>query len=170
MHMYALNFAVLINKGGSTRTLTTEKATGYASSSALRASAAAVAQEGTFPKPDIHDDTGTCKIASDILAKVGDKWSILVVACLSERAYRFNELRRIIGNISQKMLSQTLRNLERDGFVSRKVTDSTPPGVIYDLTDFGHEFAETAVGLAKWAATNSDRIVEAQQRYDRRKK
>lgn len=129
-----------------------------------------VAQEGTFSKPDIHDETGTCKIASDILARVGDKWSILVVACLSERSHRFNELRRFIGTISQKMLSQTLRNLERDGFVSREVTDSTPPGVVYSLTDFGHEFAETAVGLAKWAATHSDRIVEAQQQFDRRKK
>lgn len=128
------------------------------------------AQEGTFSKPDIHDETGTCKIASEILARVGDKWSILVVACLSERAHRFNELRRFIGTISQKMLSQTLRNLERDGFVSREVTDSTPPGVIYSLTDFGQEFAETAVGLAKWVAAHSGRIVEAQQRFDQRKK
>lgn len=69
-------------------------------------------------KPAIHDETGTCKIASDILARVGDKWSILVVVCLSEKEHRFNELRRFIGNISQKMLTRTLRNLERDGFVN----------------------------------------------------
>lgn len=128
-----------------------------------------ITQEGTYSKRGIHDETGTCKIASDILARVGDKWSILVVVCLSERPHRFNELKRFIGNITQKMLSQTLRNLERDGFVRREVTDSTPPAVTYSLTEFGREFEEIAVGLAKWAAANSERITKAQLRFDQSK-
>ncbi len=124
-------------------------------------------QEGTFSKPDVHDETGTCKIASEILARVGDKWSILVVVCLSEKEHRFNELRRFIGNISQKMLTQTLRNLERDGFVHREVTPASPPMVTYSLTPFGREFGEAAVTFAKWAADNSAQIRKAQRAFDK---
>ena len=127
-----------------------------------------ILQEGTFRKPDVHDETGTCKIASEILARVGDKWSILVVVCLSEREHRFNELRRFIGNISQKMLTQTLRNLERDGFVNREVTPTSPPMVTYSLTPFGREFGTAAVTFAKWAADHSEQILKAQKAFDER--
>lgn len=120
-------------------------------------------------KPAIHDETGTCKVASEILARVGDKWSILVVVCLSEQDQRFNELRRFIGNISQKMLTSTLRNLERDGFVNRSVIPSSPPKVTYSLTSLGREFETTATGLARWAAEHSERIQEAQRAFDNRR-
>lgn len=125
-------------------------------------------QEGTLLKPAIHDETGTCKVTSDILSRVGDKWSILVVVCLAEKPHRFGELRRFIGNISQKMLTSTLRNLERDGFVAREVEPCSPPKVTYSLTPFGHELKETAVGFAMWVAGQTDRILEAQRAFDDR--
>lgn len=119
-------------------------------------------------KPDFHDDTGTCKLVSDILGRIGDKWSILVIAALSDNTMRFNDLRRSIGNISQKMLTQTLRNLERDGFVERVVTPTSPPRVDYSLTSLGHELERPTVALANWAAENAGQIFEARQRFDDR--
>ena len=119
-------------------------------------------------KPDFHDETGTCKLVSDILGRIGDKWSILVIAALSENALRFSALRRSIGNISQKMLTQTLRNLERDGFVERVVTPSSPPRVDYFLTPLGRELEKPAVGLANWAAAHSEEITRAREAFDQR--
>ena len=109
-----------------------------------------------------------CGAIADVLARVGDKWSLLIVWTLGEGPVRFNELRRRVAPISQKMLSSTLKVLERDGMVSRSVTPSVPPQVEYALTDLGRELLEPVSGLAEWTSANSPRIVAAQAAYDSR--
>lgn len=118
-------------------------------------------------KPRDEIETEDCRKISAVLSRVGDKWTILVVRYLGERTLRFSELRRRIGGISQKMLTTTLRNLERDGFVRRTVFPTTPPSVEYDLTDLGRELLVPVTELASWASDNLDRIDEARARFDR---
>lgn len=108
----------------------------------------------------------TCRLVGDILHHVGDKWSVLVIVLLRERARRYSELEREIGTVSKKMLTSTLRNLERDGFVSRAVTPSIPPRVDYALTDLGREVMEPLETLARWALTNNERVLSARETYD----
>jgi DNA-binding HxlR family transcriptional regulator len=119
-------------------------------------------------KPDDHVETDACARISELLSRVGDKWTMLVIRQLGPGPQRFNALRRDIGDISQKMLATTLRNLERDGFVSRKVTPANPPQVEYALTALGHEQCRPVGALAKWTADNSPRIEAARRSYDRR--
>ncbi len=101
-----------------------------------------------------------------ILTDVGDKWSILILIDLSGGARRFSALRRDIPDISQKMLTQTLRKLERDGLVSRTVTPSTPPRVDYDLTALGMSLMHQIAPLAGWAARHLDEIAAARRCFD----
>ncbi len=108
----------------------------------------------------------TCRLVGDILHHVGDKWSVLVIVLLRERARRYSELEREIGTVSKKMLTSTLRNLERDGFVSRAVTPSIPPRVDYALTDLGREVMEPLEALARWALNNNERVLSARETYD----
>lgn len=110
--------------------------------------------------------TGNCRGVSDVLSRVGDKWTVLVVELLGRGPMRFSELRRMIGNISQKMLTTTLRNLERDGFVTRTVYPTIPPRVDYELTDLGRELLGPVRALGEWARLNIDRINAARERYD----
>lgn len=117
-------------------------------------------------KPQIRHETNDCRIISDMLSRVGDKWSVLIVTYLGEGSLRFSELKRIIGGISQKMLTTSLRNLERDGLVLRTVTPSRPPRVDYQLTDLGYELLVPVAGLAEWTRTNAHRIDSARQKYD----
>jgi len=107
-----------------------------------------------------------CRTISTLLSRIGDKWSVLVVSTLGEGSKRFNELRREIPSVSQRMLTLTLRNLERDGLVSRTVTPSIPPRVDYALTELGHSLLEPIVGLTGWALDNVEAIHEAQARFD----
>lgn len=102
----------------------------------------------------------------DVLSRVGDKWSILVVAVLRDGSLRFNELRRAIDGISQRMLTLTLRGLERDGLVARTVTPTTPPRVDYGLTSLGRTLLEPITALARWAETNRNRIQTSRRRFD----
>jgi DNA-binding HxlR family transcriptional regulator len=111
-------------------------------------------------------ETEPCRRVSQLLSRIGDKWSVLVVMLLGEQPRRFNELRREIGGVSQKMLSATLRNLERDGFVSRTVHPTVPPRVDYALTDLGRELLAPVAALGQWAMANMERIESARQRYD----
>ncbi len=113
-------------------------------------------------------DLEVLSTVSDMLARIGDKWSLLIVSTLGERPMRFNELRRNIADISQKMLSSTLKVLERDGLVSRKVIVSVPPQVEYALTDLGRELLEPVSALAEWTAFNTSRILSARAEYDSR--
>ena len=117
-------------------------------------------------KPTNLRETEPCRRVSQILSRIGDKWSVLVVMLLGEQSRRFNELRREIGGVSQKMLSSTLRSLERDGFVSRTVHPTVPPRVDYALTDLGRELLQPVAALGEWAMDNAGRIEEARRRYD----
>lgn len=118
-------------------------------------------------KPTNLRETEPCRRVSQILSRIGDKWSVLVVMLLGEKAMRFNELRREIGGVSQKMLSSTLRGLERDGFVERTVHPTVPPRVDYALTDLGRDLLGPVDALGKYAIDNAERIEEARRRYDR---
>jgi len=118
-------------------------------------------------KPGDEIETEDCRRISEILSRVGDKWTVLVVSYLGERTLRFSDLRRRIGGISQKMLTATLRNLERDGFVNRTVHPTTPPSVEYALTGLGRELLVPVQHLAGWARQNIERIDHSRERYDR---
>jgi DNA-binding HxlR family transcriptional regulator len=107
-----------------------------------------------------------CRTISTLLARIGDKWTVLVVTTLGEGPRRFNELRREIPSVSQRMLTLTLRNLERDGLVSRTVTPSIPPRVDYELTTMGRSLLKPVNALAEWAVENVETIHAAQARFD----
>lgn len=117
-------------------------------------------------KPAHLHNTEDCRAVSEILQRIGDKWSLLVVRRLGDGSMRFNELRHAVGGISQKMLTTTLRSLERDGFVTRTVFATIPPRVDYELTDLGRELLIPVKGLAEWAMANMGRVNEARQRFD----
>ena len=107
-----------------------------------------------------------CRTISTLLSRIGDKWTVLVVETLGAGPRRFNELRREIPSVSQRMLTLTLRNLERDGLVSRTVTPSIPPRVDYELTELGQSLQKPISGLATWALENVGAIHGAQARFD----
>lgn len=107
-----------------------------------------------------------CRTINGLLQRIGDKWSLLVVETLGQGPRRFNELRRDIPSVSQRMLTLTLRNLERDGLVNRTVTPSIPPRVDYELTELGHSLQAPICGLVQWAMENSPAVNQAQARYD----
>ena len=107
-----------------------------------------------------------CRAVSEILARVGDKWTILVVGVLGDGPKRFNEVRRALGSISQRMLTLTLRGLERDGLVTRTVFPTIPPRVDYELTKLGRSLLEPVNGLGLWARQNRSAIADARQRFD----
>jgi DNA-binding HxlR family transcriptional regulator len=127
------------------------------------------AQEGTRRKPGNRHDTATCEHISRMLARIADKWTILVVGTLGDGPLRFNALRREVGEISQKMLSSTLRGLEENGFVTRTVTPTVPPQVEYALTRLGRKFLAPVHGLAGWVAANSKHIDAARAAYAERR-
>ena len=102
-----------------------------------------------------------------MLARVGDKWSMFIVMLLGDGPVRFNELKRRVDGISQRMLSLTLRNLERDGLVSRTVTSSVPIRVDYALTDLGRSLAVPVRQLGQWAQANHSEIAAAREQYRR---
>jgi DNA-binding HxlR family transcriptional regulator len=103
---------------------------------------------------------------SEVLARVGDKWSVLVVGTLGRGPRRFNELRRDIEGISQRMLTLTVRGLERDGLITRTVTPSIPPRVDYALTELGHSLLEPVAALGAWAVNNRTTVDAARQAFD----
>jgi len=110
-----------------------------------------------------------CRTISALLSRIGDKWTVLVVQTLGEGSHRFNELRREIPSVSQRMLTLTLRNLERDGLVKRTVTPVIPPRVDYELTPLGRSLHEPVNALAQWALDNVGAIHAAQARFDSRR-
>ena len=103
---------------------------------------------------------------SEVLARVGDKWTVLVVSELGRGPKRFNEIRRALGSISQRMLTLTLRGLERDGLVTRTVFPTIPPRVDYELTMLGRSLLEPVSGLGLWARRNRPAIEDARRRFD----
>lgn len=115
-----------------------------------------------------HLDGTDCRPVAEILGRIGDKWSVMLVMSLREGPRRFSDLRRNLHGISQKMLTTTLRGLERDGFVTRTVYPTVPPKVEYALTDLGRELAEPVVALGQWATKNRGRVLLARERFDTR--
>jgi DNA-binding HxlR family transcriptional regulator len=113
--------------------------------------------------PHLSED---CRAVSGVLNRVGDKWTVLVVTKLGPGRMRFSELRDAVGGISQKMLTATLRGLERDGFISREQFPTIPPRVEYELTDLGRELLEPVTALAEWARRNGERVAKARMRFD----
>jgi DNA-binding HxlR family transcriptional regulator len=102
-----------------------------------------------------------------VLDRIADKWAVLVLSLVADEPVRFNQLRRRIEGVSQKMLSQTLKRLERDGLVSRRVFATVPVTVEYAITPLGHTLATTVDGLRVWAEAHIDEVERAQERYDR---
>jgi DNA-binding HxlR family transcriptional regulator len=123
-------------------------------------------QEGTKLIPSTLHVPDDCRTISEVLARVGDKWTVLVVGELGNGPKRFNEIRRGLGSISQRMLTLTLRGLERDGLVTRTVFPTVPPRVDYELTRLGKSLLEPVNGLALWARQNREVIQQARVRFD----
>jgi DNA-binding HxlR family transcriptional regulator len=109
-----------------------------------------------------------CRGVASILAMVGDKWSVFVIMTLHDGPKRFNELKRIVNGISQRMLTLTLRGLERDGIVTRTVFATIPPRVDYELTDLGRGLSKPVQALGMWAMEHKSEIEDARARFDRR--
>jgi len=134
------------------------------------------AQEGT-PLSEGHTDVpallhvpdhGSCTAVNDVLARVGDKWTIRVIMALGTGPLRFNALRREIDAISQRMLTRTLRVLERDGLVRRLVEPSVPPRVEYSLTPLGRSLQQPVSVIGQWAMDNRVQVARARADYDAR--
>src|SRR6266446_3507508 len=123
-------------------------------------------QEGTLPIPSNLHVPEDCRAVSEVLARIGDKWTVLVVTVLGDGRKRFNELRRALGSISQRMLTLTLRGLERDGLVTRTVFPTIPPRVDYELTKLGHSLLKPVSSLGLWARQNRAAIHDARRRFD----
>ena len=108
-----------------------------------------------------------CQPMTDILSRIGDKWSVMIVMLLGPGPKRFNEIRRAINGISQRMLTLTLRGLERDGLVTRTVFPTIPPRVDYELTELGQSLRCPIDALGEWAFANRERINAARARFDK---
>jgi DNA-binding HxlR family transcriptional regulator len=102
------------------------------------------------------------------LARVGDKWSVFVIMLLGNGPRRFNEIKRMVGGISQRMLTLTLRGLERDGLITRTVFPTIPPRVDYELTDLGRGLWQPVEALGEWARQHQTEIEDARTRFDHR--
>jgi DNA-binding HxlR family transcriptional regulator len=126
------------------------------------------AQERTAMLPSTLHVPEDCKAVSEVLERVGDKWTVLVIVTLGRGPKRFNELRRSIASISQRMLTLTLRFLERDGLVVRTAHATIPPRVEYALTELGRSLLVPVDGLGCWALKNRQKIAQARQRFDAR--
>ena len=119
------------------------------------------------PPPNAHESSD-CRAVASVLARVGDKWSVLLIMMLGDGPKRFNELKRMIGGISQRMLTLTLRGLERDGLITRTVFPTIPPRVDYELTDLGRGLSKPVQALGQWAFENKQEIETARTKFDRR--
>ena len=124
--------------------------------------------EGTEAAPKHAHSGQDCRLVGTVLARIGDKWSVLVVMMLGDGPRRFNELKRMIGGISQRMLTFTLRGLERDGLVTRTIFPTIPPRVDYELTELGRSLREPIQALGAWAFAHLPEIQEARARFDGR--
>lgn len=115
------------------------------------------------PVPNVLDQNCPTR---QVLNRIADKWSVLVLILLQEKKRRFNELKRQVGGISQKMLSQTLKQLERDGLVKRTAFPTVPVTVEYEITPLGATLADAVDGLRIWAESHLKDVAAAQTRYD----
>jgi DNA-binding HxlR family transcriptional regulator len=109
-----------------------------------------------------------CRAISAVLARVGDKWSVLIIVLLGDGPKRFNEIKRLVGGISQRMLTLTLRGLERDGLLTRTIFPIIPPRVDYELTKMGRTLLAAVEPLGSWAKGHVGDIRKAQERFDKK--
>lgn len=116
-------------------------------------------------KPHIHNSCIDCGPVKELFARIASKWSVMIVTRLSAGPMRFSELKREVSDITQKMLTATLRTLEEDGFVRRVVTPTIPPRVDYELTELGYDLFEPLEALGEWAVRNQHRIEEARRTF-----
>ena len=116
-------------------------------------------------KPSIHPMDHDCRPVGEILHQIGGKWTVLIINTLSDGPMRFSELKRMVGGISQKVLTSTLRELEMDGFITRTVTPSIPPRVDYELTDLGRDLQRPLKVLGQWAIDNRPKVLDARRQY-----
>ena len=120
-----------------------------------------------FP-PQADPQHADCRGVASVLARVGDKWSVFVIMMLFDGPKRFNEIKRMVAGISQRMLTLTLRGLERDGLVTRTVFPTIPPRVDYELTDLGRGLSQPVIALGMWAKEHQAEIEAARARFDGR--
>jgi DNA-binding HxlR family transcriptional regulator len=120
----------------------------------------------TVQLPD-HNSTD-CRAVSSVLARVGDKWSVLIIVLLGDGTKRFNEIKRMVGGISQRMLTLTLRGLERDGLITRTIFPTIPPRVDYALTDLGRSLWTAVEPLGIWARSHVADIHMAREKFDKK--
>src|SRR6267142_1457997 len=120
----------------------------------------------TVQLPDAN--TEDCRALSSILARVGDNWTVLIVVLLGDGPKRFNEIKRKVGGISQRMLTFTLRGLERDGLVKRTVYPTTPQRVDYELTKLGSTLWDAIEPLSSWAQGHVSEILISRKKFDRK--
>lgn len=121
------------------------------------------------PTPQPGIEHSTCLAMTDILNRIGDKWTVMVVGILSRNGVmRFNELKRTINGVSQRMLTLTLRNLERDGLVTRTIYPEIPPRVEYGLTELGRTLKKPIDSLWAWSEVHGEAVGEARATYDAR--
>jgi len=124
---------------------------------------------GTMTMSKGNIEHSTCLAMTDILNRIGDKWTVMVVGMLGQHGtLRFNELKRMINGVSQRMLTLTLRNLERDGLVTRTIYAEIPPRVEYGLTRLGRSLEGPISALWDWSAANGHAMAEARATYDAR--
>ncbi len=114
----------------------------------------------------IKTGTEQCRAVADVLSRIGDKWTVYVVGLLSRGPMRFNEIRRAVGSISQRMLTLTLRGLERDGLVTRTVFPTIPPRVDYELTELGKTLIGILTPLGDWAIKNRGAVETSRAQFD----
>jgi len=136
-----------------------------------------ISQEGTKLIPEhkqvterIDHNSTDCRAVSGVLARVGDKWSVLIIVLLGDGPKRFNEIKRLVGGISQRMLTLTLRGLERDGLVTRTIFPTIPPRVEYELTKLGRSLRKAVEPLGSWAQGHIGDINKAREKFDRTQK
>jgi DNA-binding HxlR family transcriptional regulator len=120
----------------------------------------------TVQLPDTASED--CRAVSTILARVGDKWTVLIVVLLGDGPKRFNEIKRMVGGISQRMLTFTLRGLERDGLVTRTVFPTSPQRVEYKLTELGSTLWRAVEPLGSWARTHVAEILDSRKKFDKK--
>jgi len=121
---------------------------------------------GKLPDPE----SGDCRTVRSILARVGDKWSVLIIVLLGDGPKRFNQIRRMVGGISQRMLTLTLRGLERDGLVTRTQFPTIPPRVDYELTRLGRSLWDAVEPLSTWAQGHVKQVSRAQAEFEKKKR
>ena len=109
-----------------------------------------------------------CRAVSSVLARIGDKWSVLIIVLLGDGPKRFNEIKRMVGGISQRMLTLTLRGLERDGLVKRTQFPTIPPRVDYELTQLGQSLWDAVKPLGEWAQGHVRHITKARAAFDKK--